>query len=459
MRVEMLGHACLLCETEDTRILMDPWLKGPANFHSWWHFPAVTRDLAQLPPLDYIYISHLHGDHFHVPTLEKLDRRPTVLIPRLYHNRMVRRLYELGFTRIQELPHAKEVDLTSATKVTCTQMGRDSVLAVADSSASMLNANDALQGAHPDVKLPLLRTLAARYGFDIVFLAFGTAGPFPKCYQIEDMSPRAMDPWLKERSMLSNFVSGAKTIKAKTVVPFAGGFALLAEKLLWMNEAKTTPADALSLLREREPGIAGLEMNPGDIWDSREGVIHVHPPVNWGGRLQVIADLHQAHAAELGAIDEEDRLGPPDLQEIFETRLTQNLRRFPLLRRKMNSSILFVVEGEPGGQWEVDLRRTSNWFREGDSGDWAIRLTIPSRLLGEILMDPDGLETLGISYKLNLFIRAGARAKEPLVDRLIYTPSPVWLLRTALTPRFTEFILRRRGEFSQIVRDKFTATG
>jgi UDP-MurNAc hydroxylase len=262
---------------------MDPWLKGPANFHSWWHFPAVTRDLAQLPPLDYIYISHLHGDHFHVPTLEKLDRRPTVLIPRLYHNRMVRRLYELGFTRIQELPHAKEVDLTRATKVTLTQMGGASVLAVAASSASMLNANDALQGAHPDVKLPLLRTLAARYGFDIVFLAFGTAGPFPKCYQIEDMSPRAMDPWLKERSMLSNFVSGAKTIKAKTVVPFAGGFALLAEKLLWMNEAKTTPADALSLLREREPGIAGLEMNPGDIWDSREGVIHVHPPVNWGG--------------------------------------------------------------------------------------------------------------------------------------------------------------------------------
>ena len=125
----------------------------------------------------------------------------------------------------------------------------------------------------------------------------------------------------------------------------------------------------------------------------------------------------------------------------------------------MNSSILFVVEGEPGGQWEVDLRRASNWFREGDSGDWAIRLTIPAGLLAEVLMDPDGLETLGISYKLNLYIKAGARAKEPLLDRLIYTPSPVWLLRTALTPRFTEFILRRRVEFSQTVRDKFTATG
>jgi hypothetical protein len=438
---------------------MDPWLRGPANFQSWWHFPAVTRDLAQLPPLDYIYISHLHGDHFHVPTLEKLDRRPTVLIPRLYHNRMVRRLRDLGFTRVLELPHAKEVQLTSATRVTCTQMGRDSVIAVADSSGSMLNANDALQGAHPDIKLPLLRALAERYGFDIAFLAFGTAGPFPKCYRIEDVPPRAMDPWLKERSMLSNFVSGAKTIHAKTVVPFAGGFALLAEKLLWMNEAKTTPADALSLLREREPGIPGLEMNPGDIWDSREGLIRIHPRVDWDRRLDMIADLRQAHASELKAIDEEERHGPPDLQELFQSRLTQNLRRFPLLRRRMNSSILFVVEGEPGGQWEVDLRRASNWFREGDSGEWVIRLTIPARLLAEVLTHPDGLETLGISYKLNLHIKAGARAKEPLLDRLIYTPSPVWLLKTALAPRFTEFVLRRRVEFSQTLRDKFRATG
>src|SRR6266571_7552279 len=74
MRIEMLGHACLLCETEDTRILMDPWILGPANFRSWWHFPAVTRDPAELPPLDYIYVSHLHEDHFHGATLAQLDR-------------------------------------------------------------------------------------------------------------------------------------------------------------------------------------------------------------------------------------------------------------------------------------------------------------------------------------------------------------------------------------------------
>ena len=189
MRVTMLGHGTLLCETEDVRILMDPWILGPANFRSWWHLPDVPADVRELPPLDYVYISHLHGDHFHEPTLEKLSRDVTVLVPKLYHDRLVTKLGRLGYRKILELSHAREVALTAAPRVTCMQMGTDSVLALADSSAAMLNANDALQGGHADVKLPLLQLLRARYAFDIAFLSFGTAGAFPKCHQIEDMSP------------------------------------------------------------------------------------------------------------------------------------------------------------------------------------------------------------------------------------------------------------------------------
>ncbi len=202
MRVEMIGHAALLCETEDTRILMDPWIVGPALFRSWWHIPEVTRDVSELPPVDYIYISHLHRDHFHDPTLERLDRRATVLVPRIYHDGMVRRLKKLGYTRIRELPHFREVAISHRTRVACVQMSGDSVLAVADSSAAMLNANDAFQGAHPKVSVPLLRALSERYMFDVAFLSFGTAGPFPKCYRIDDAPPKTLDPWIKERAML-----------------------------------------------------------------------------------------------------------------------------------------------------------------------------------------------------------------------------------------------------------------
>jgi len=454
MHVTMLGHASLLCETEDVRILMDPWLVGPANFRSWWHLPAVDLDPAKLPELDYIYISHLHDDHFHVSTLKRLPQRPTVLIPRLYHNRLVCRLRELGYTQIKELPHGKHVHLRASTTACCLQMGNDSLLAISDSSASMLNANDCLQGNDPRITLPLLRRLGEQFHFDIAFLAFGTAGPFPKCYRFEDPA-EGLDPLNKERAMLNNFVQGALTAQAKAVVPFAGGFALLADKLLWMNEIKTTPIDALAALQAKDSRLMAFEMNPGDIWDSRAGLVQVHPGVTWADRLAMIHRLHRKHASELKEIEEEEQQGPPDLYELFEARITQNLRRFPFLRRRMNCSVLFVVEGQPGGQWEVDLRRSNRWFRQGDSGDWLIRVTIPARLLAEVLMDPDGWETLGISYKLDLYLRKGARAAEALLNRLIHTPCPSSLARLLLAPRFAEFVIRRRQEFFRIVRDKF----
>lgn len=457
MRVAMLGHACLLCETEDARILMDPWLVGPANFRSWWHLPDIRIDPASLPSPDYIYLSHLHGDHFHVPTLERLDRRATVLVPKLYHSRMVDRLRQLGFTRIMELPHGKDMLLGRATRVCCLQMGNDSLLAVADSTASMLNANDCLQGNHPAFTFPALQQLAARYRFDIAFLAFGTAGPHPKCYRFED-STKQLDPWVKERSMLSNFVKGAMVARAGLTVPFAGGFALLAPEQMWMNEAKTTPLDALEALKAKDPSLAGADMNPGDFWDSQDGLVRVHPGIRWERRLAIIREMHQAHAEELARIAREDHRGPADLHALFESRLTGNLRRFPFLRRRMNCSVLFDVQGQPGGQWEVDLRRPSHWFREGDSGDWLMRLTIPAGLLAQVLSDPDGWETLGISYKLDLYMRKGARAKEGLLNRLIHTPSPLWLLQSLFTPRFVEFAVRRRKEFRQLAREKLFAT-
>ncbi len=457
MRVQMISHASLLCETEDARILMDPWIIGPANFRSWWHLPEVEQEPSRLPAADYIYISHLHGDHFHAPTLEALDRRATVLVPRLYHNRMVRRLRRLGYTRIRELPHLKQVALTSSTSVCCAQAGNDSLLAVADSTASMLNVNDALQGNSPLVTVPLLRNLASHYPFDIAFLAFGTAGAFPKCYQFED--PReAMDPWVKEKAMLNNFVRGAAEIRARAVVPFAGGFALLADRLLWMNEAKTTPLDAIEALRASDPDVNGFEMNPGDFWDNRAGMTRIHPGVDWKLRLAIIRQMREARAEELRRIDREERQGPPDLYDLFCFRLRQNLKAFPFLRSRMSCAVLFEVEGEPGGLWEVDLRDSPVRFRQGDSGDWLIRVTIPSAILAEVLTEPDGLETLGISYKFNIYMRKGARSKETLLNRLLHTPSPIWLAKLLVSPRFAEFVLRRRGEFTELVRSKLLAT-
>ncbi len=59
MRVTHLGHACLLVETADRRILIDP-----GNFSSGFE---------ELSGLDAIVVTHNHPDHFDPERVPRLD--------------------------------------------------------------------------------------------------------------------------------------------------------------------------------------------------------------------------------------------------------------------------------------------------------------------------------------------------------------------------------------------------
>ena len=67
MRATSLGHAGILVEAEHGSIVCDPWFV-PAFFGSWFPFPRndqLDDDLAAgIEGADYLYVSHLHGDHW-----------------------------------------------------------------------------------------------------------------------------------------------------------------------------------------------------------------------------------------------------------------------------------------------------------------------------------------------------------------------------------------------------------
>ncbi len=69
MRTTLVGHASLLVEAGAVRILSDPWWKGPCFGAQWWPYPAPFLEAVNARPIDYIYVSHGHHDHFHPPTL------------------------------------------------------------------------------------------------------------------------------------------------------------------------------------------------------------------------------------------------------------------------------------------------------------------------------------------------------------------------------------------------------
>ena len=82
MQVTSIGHAGFRIDTPAGSILCDPWV-NPAYFASWFPFPDNSRlDWNALGDCDYLYVSHLHKDHFDAKLLtEHVNKDATVLLP------------------------------------------------------------------------------------------------------------------------------------------------------------------------------------------------------------------------------------------------------------------------------------------------------------------------------------------------------------------------------------------
>ena len=77
-RLTYVGHATVLIELGGVRILTDPVLRGRIA-HIRRHVPVPRVDA--LLPLDAVLISHAHGDHLDLPSLRRVCRGATLVVP------------------------------------------------------------------------------------------------------------------------------------------------------------------------------------------------------------------------------------------------------------------------------------------------------------------------------------------------------------------------------------------
>jgi hypothetical protein len=81
LKTTLIGHASLLIQSKETTILTDPvW------FDYLWEeinvlCPSIDLDKDKVPPLDVLYLSHRHQDHFDVRTLAYLVKNKRLLTP------------------------------------------------------------------------------------------------------------------------------------------------------------------------------------------------------------------------------------------------------------------------------------------------------------------------------------------------------------------------------------------
>jgi len=100
MEFEILSHAGLRIEHDGVNLIVDPWLVGSAYWRSWWNYPPVDMTRARALRADFIYLTHIHWDHFHGPSLRALGKDVQVLIPEDRYSRMRDDLRAMGFKRV-----------------------------------------------------------------------------------------------------------------------------------------------------------------------------------------------------------------------------------------------------------------------------------------------------------------------------------------------------------------------
>jgi len=283
MRLTFIGHAGVLIETEHGSILCDPWFNS-AFFASWFPFPHnEDLDLEAIGKADYLYVSHLHHDHFDPQFLrDHMRKDAVVLLPDYPMSHLEHELAALGFHRFVRTRNCEPVDLgglrimiLALVAPTDGPIG-DSGLAVDDGRTQIFNQNDSR---------PVdLEPLTAFGHFDGHLLQFSGAIWYPMVYDF----PQRMKQNLGRRKRQNGMARACRYVEevgASYVFPCAGPPCFLDPPLYHLNDMGNDPANIfpdqmvfLDYLRERGMDNGRL-LIPGTVATLEDGRCEISHPI------------------------------------------------------------------------------------------------------------------------------------------------------------------------------------
>lgn len=208
--VTFIGHASALLRYHDLAVAFDPmlgnWVGGVRRAVA----PGATA--ADLRDVGLILISHRHHDHLHLPTLQAMPKRATIVVPA----GAAAVVSPLGFDRVVELRAGADFEFRGLKISTASLQHGDDELAeglcyvVRGRGPSLFLCGDTAY--HPG-----FAKIGERYPLDIALLPIG--GFWPRSFRERHMSPL-------------DALAAFKDLSARALVPIHhGAFPLSYEKL------------------------------------------------------------------------------------------------------------------------------------------------------------------------------------------------------------------------------------
>lgn len=452
---QTLSHAGLRVVAGSTELLCDPWLVGSTYWRSWWNYPPVPADLiASLRP-DYIYLTHLHWDHFQSASLRRFSPDTQMLVPYDRYGRMVRDLGHIGMTNVRELRHGERVQLSPGFTLTSYHFApliTDSAAVIEAEGVTIFNANDAkFAGA------PLKQVLKRHPRIDFCLRSHSSANP-RACYHTTDADDPSEIADDNERYIRA-FSMFMAAVKPQYAIPFASNNCLLHDDVFHLNSLIQTPRKVAEYFerfaRERRLPTTLQVMIPGDSWDSERGFTIQES--DWFDNRPANLSAYRARVAgtlERQAKKEAQTSVSLRTVERFFSKLARNVPALLTAKLSGREVLLIARSGESRSSFAVDLQGGGR-VREVPSAafdEFDMRIEFPTVVLRQALA-MNMFQHAGISKRVNYYATTAAMPKlKRFVAILEMAEAELFPLRSnvnrrairALLPRWREGLLYAR---------------
>ncbi len=247
MKITHMTSATEIIEVDGVKILTDPWLDDGIYYGSWFLYPPYRLPDSILADIDFIYVSHIHPDHFCDASMRRLDKSVPVLIHRYQEPFLKRRIESMGFTVIELENNQRTllkdnvyINIIAADNCNPEICGRafgcfsfaqqaggsnqiDSMCVIDNERFVLLNTNDC---PYPIAYEAIGKVKQQYPRIDFLLVGYTGASLYP--YAMMDYSEEELHA-AKERTRLKSLGFGAKIIKEtqpRFYMPFAGTYVL-----------------------------------------------------------------------------------------------------------------------------------------------------------------------------------------------------------------------------------------
>lgn len=399
MKLTYIGHAKALLEADRIRLITDPSFSEPLYCNTLWHYPPLRIGLEQLPPLDFIYVSHHHRDHFDPLSLSRLDKAAALIVPAFddgwgpmnstgerdrFHG-IIRRL---GFRKVHVLHAWETLAITPNVRVTmvpAATLEPDSSLVVQADGQTVFVQNDNYLGNA--VRDELARRFPA---IDVGLMFWGVSAGYPANADLRPETKVQEAQRRRNEYYLPMVRDNLAALRPRLFVPFANDLSWLAPSEVWINRlCRMHPGHLRAYLDANPvPGVALMQMNSGDSWTPADGLRRASAVPDWRFFFDELERYAAGLSAQIEAIlEHESAIDTNGLPELWRQRMAEVGVATPHIIKLVGElTVYFRVVGTAPCDFSLTFADGRLTLGGAQPAHWDLRITIDDFLLVRALL-------------------------------------------------------------------------